>query len=419
MADPRPLTRNQIAKFVGNDPEAIRAIERLFRVAGELTPSDVVGLQQLIFDNKIDLGTVDNKAEVALSSATAAERLADLLAKAPIRETHNSVATDYIDLNPNAPHFHKKARLSWHQTEQTAEIGMEFGVTQQIGLEYYARVENATGVTIPNGSVVGFSGVGLGNVLSVTPYLADGSSPSLYVLGIMTHDLPNAGEVGYCTAWGHVRGIDTTGTLLGETWSVGDILYASPSTAGAFTNVKPTAPDNVIPVAAVLASDATDGEIFVRPTIQQMQYYGVFSKTTDATPAATNTAYTLTFDSTDISNGVTIGTPASRIVVPVSGLYQIKANVQISSGSGSKKDIYVWFRKNGTDVPNTTRIVTSDVSNGYVTVALTETLSLDASDYIEMAYGANSTDITIDAVAATAFAPAAPSVILAITQAQQ
>lgn len=419
MADPRPLTRNQIAKFVGNDPEAIRAIERLFRVAGELTPVDIATLTQLILDNSYAVGAADNKAEVALSISTAAERLADLLAKAPIRDAHNSVTTDYIDLNPNAPHFHRKARLSWHQTEQTAEIGMEYGVTQQIGLEYYARVENATGVTIPKGSVVGFSGVGPDNVLSVTPYLADGSTPSLYVFGVLAHDLPNAGEVGYCTVWGHITGINTTGTPVSETWNVGDILYANPSTAGAFTNVKPTAPDNVIPVAAVLASDATDGEIFVRPTIQQMQYYGVFSKTTDATPAATNTAYTLTFDSTDISNGVTIGTPASRIVVPVSGLYQIEANVQISSGSGSKKDIYVWLRKNGTDVPNTTRIVTSDVSNGYVTVALTETLSLDASDYIEMAYGATSTSITINAVAATAFAPSAPSVILTITQVQQ
>jgi hypothetical protein len=33
MADPKPLTRNQIAAFVGDDPEAIRSIERLFRVA--------------------------------------------------------------------------------------------------------------------------------------------------------------------------------------------------------------------------------------------------------------------------------------------------------------------------------------------------------------------------------------------------
>jgi hypothetical protein len=419
MANPTPLNRNQIARFVGNDPDAIRAIERLFLVAGQLTPADIATLTQLILDNSYAVGAADNKAEVALSSATAAERLADLLAKAPIRDAHNSVTTDYIDLNPNAPHFHQKARLSWHQTEQTAEIGMEYGVTQQIGLEYYARVENATGVTIPKGSVVGFSGVGLGNVLSVTPYLADGSTPTLYVLGVLAHDLPNAGEVGYCTVWGHITGINTTGTPVSETWNVGDVLYANPSTAGAFTNVKPTAPDNVISVAAVLAVDATDGQIFVRPTIEQQKYYGEFTKTTDQTPAAINTAYALTFDNTEIANGVAIGTPASRIVAPESGLYQFDVTIQVTSGNTSAKNVWLWFRKNGTDVANSARIVTININNGYVPVSLAEFFSLAASDYIEIMFAADNTNVTIDNVASTAFAPAAPAIVLAVSQVQQ
>ena len=82
---------------------------------------------------------------------------------------------------------------------------MDYNVVQQVGLETYARVQNTTGVTIPNGSVVGFAGVGAGNQLLVTPYLADGSQPTLYILGVMTHDLPDTGQVGYCTTWGHVR----------------------------------------------------------------------------------------------------------------------------------------------------------------------------------------------------------------------
>jgi hypothetical protein len=56
MADPKPLTRNQIAAFVGDDPEAIRAIERLFRVAGELTPSDIATLSASIEANTLALG---------------------------------------------------------------------------------------------------------------------------------------------------------------------------------------------------------------------------------------------------------------------------------------------------------------------------------------------------------------------------
>ncbi len=392
MADLNVPTRNQIARIADNDPEMVKAFERLFTVVGDNTPADIAALTLLIEAAAYDAGVAQNKAESYQA---------------------NSAVFDYVDLRRVAPHGEKERQLCWNDDDATLNIGMEYGVSQQVGLETYARVENNTGVTIPNGTVVGFVGVGAGGALSVAPYLADGSQPSLYILGVMTHDFPDSGSQGYCTSWGYVRDIDTSG------FSVGDLLYPSTTVAGAFTNVKPTAPDNVIPVAACLVSDASDGIIFVRPTIEQMQYYGVFSKTTDATPAAINTAYTLTFDNTDISNGVTIGTPTSRIVVPASGLYQLEANVQISSGNSSKKDIYVWFRKNGTDVPNTTRIVTSDVSNGYVTVTLTETLSLEASDYIEMAYGANSTNITIDSVAATALAPAAPSVILTVTQVQQ
>lgn len=64
MADPRPLTRNQIAAFVGNDPEAVRAIERLFRVAGELTPADIATLSVAIEANTLALGAAQNQAEV-------------------------------------------------------------------------------------------------------------------------------------------------------------------------------------------------------------------------------------------------------------------------------------------------------------------------------------------------------------------
>lgn len=302
--------------------------------------------------------------------------------------------------------------MSWNSVDATVNLGMEYGVTQQIGEETYARVGNTTGVTIPNGTVVGFAGA-TSDALLVAPYLADGSSPSLYILGVMTHDLPDSGEKGYCTTWGFVRDLDTSA------FSAGDILYASPTTAGAFTNVKPTAPDNVIPLAACVVSNATTGVIFVRPTITQMQYYGIFDKTTDQSPAATNTEYLLTFDSARVSNGVTIGTPASRIIVPQSGLYQFSANIQFASNSSSAKTVWVWFKKNGTTVANTARLITLNLNNGYIPASIDEFFSLNANEYMEIAFAADDTNITFDSVAATAFAPAAPAVVLSVTQVQQ
>lgn len=69
MADPKALTRNQIAAFVGNDPEAIRAIERLFQVAGQLTPSDIAALNVLIEANTLALGAAQDQAEVLAAIA--------------------------------------------------------------------------------------------------------------------------------------------------------------------------------------------------------------------------------------------------------------------------------------------------------------------------------------------------------------
>ena len=318
----------------------------------------------------------------------------------------------YIDFIKDAIYTNQEARLGWNSVDETLNLGMAYDVTQQIGQETYARVGNTTGSTIPNGTVVGFAGAEP-DALLVSPYLADGTQPTLYVLGVMTHDLPDSGEKGYCTTFGFVRDLDTSA------FSVGDVLYASPSVAGGLTNVKPTAPNNVIPVAACVVSDATVGVIFVRPTITQMQYYGVFAKTADTSPAAIDTAYPITFDSTRISNGVVIGTPASRIVVPVSGLYQFDATLQFTSGSSAAKNIWVWFRKDGTDVPNSARIATCDINNGYVLFALNEAVSLAANGYVEIVYAADSTNVTIDNVPATAFAPVAPAVVLEVTQVQQ
>jgi hypothetical protein len=300
------------------------------------------------------------------------------------------------------------ATRAWFRFFQLLQSSIE-----DAALTQYTVVQNTTGFTIPKGTVVGFAGVGSNNVLSVAPYLADGSSPSLYILGIMAENLPDSGATGLCCVWGNVSGIDTSA------FSVGDVLYASPTVAGALTNVKPTAPENVIPVAATLISSAAAGDIFVRPTIEQQKYYGEFTKTSDQTPAAINTAYALTFDNTEKANGLSIGSPPSRIVASQSGLYQFNATVQLTSGNSSAKNIYVWFRKNGTNVANSSRLVTMNINNGFVPMALIESFSLEANDYLELMFASSDTAVTVDNVAATAFAPAAPAVVLSVTQVQQ
>jgi hypothetical protein len=416
------LTRDQLATFL-KDHEQIRQFERLFADVNQLEPTTLVDLaitastagQQAV--EALDaLNRIANALEMVAAAPVPQRedplRLPDL---APVAENNNSVVTDYVDLNAAAPHVSRIRRLAWNDAEQTADLGMEYGVVQQIGLEYYARVENATGVTIPKGSVVGFAGVSANNVISVTPYIADGSTPSLYILGVMAHDLPNASQIGYCTVWGHVAGIDTSA------FSVGDILYASPTVAGDFTATKPTAPDNVIPLAAVLESDATNGEIFVRPTIEQERYYGEFYNTAGVTPIAANTAYALAWSGATISDGITIaGTPVTQITVSESGLYQFNARVQFSSGNSSLKSAWVWWKLNGTTTyANSATVGSLSDNGGYMVLRNSEFFSLAAGDYIELMWAVDNTNLEPTNVAATAFAPAAPCAVVEVTQIQQ
>jgi hypothetical protein len=312
-------------------------------------------------------------------------------------------------------HTPSTGSLSWNTIDGTLDLGMEYDVTQQIGQETYARVQNSTGSTLANGTVVGFSGVGANNVLSVTKYLANGATPTLYILGVLTHDLPDSGEVGYCTTFGHVRGINTSG------FSVGNILYASPTTAGAFTNVKPTAPDNVVPVAAVLKVGTTDGEIFVRPAIEQQYYFGQFTHNTTVTPAAANTAYALAWDTTVISEGISItGSPTTRLTVAHSGLYNFAARIQFSASNSNLKSGWMWLKKNGTtNISSSTAVGSLKDSGGYAVLSINDFVSLAANDYVELFYAVDDTGLKPTTVAATGFHPAVPTAHVAITQVQQ
>lgn len=328
------------------------------------------------------------------------------------------IKTDYIDFAPSAPHANKDARVVWNALDDTLNLHHSGGVVQQVGQETYIYGRNNTGSIITNGSTIGFAGVDGDFRIEFLDYIADGSYRSEYFLGVATQDI-DSGDLGFVTTFGNVRDFNTTGSAVSESWAIGDELYASPTTAGAFTKVKPTAPNVSIPVAIVLRVSATEGEIFVRPIIEQQKYYGQFSRTTDATAASINTAYAVEFNVTEISNGISIGTPISRLVASGSGLYNFSASFQLLSNSASAKNAWLWFRKNGVDIVDSSSLVTLSGNNQSNSVAKSELISLAAADYVEVMYAVSDTGLFLDATAATAFAPTSPAVLISITQVQQ
>lgn len=147
--------------------------------------------------------------------------------------------------------------------------------------------------------------------------------------------------------------------------------------------------------------------------------YGVFSDTTSQAPAVINTAYPITMDTTDQSRDVSLGVPTSRIVVGVKGIYNFQFSLQITTSSGTHKSVYIWPRVNGVDVPNSASKFTLDNNNGEVVPSWNFILPMTGGDYFELMWAASSTAVLIESIAATAFCPAIPSVILTVTQVNQ
>jgi hypothetical protein len=139
-------------------------------------------------------------------------------------------------------------------------------------------------------------------------------------------------QIGYCRL-GARCDIDTSA------FSVGDILYASPTVAGDFTATKPTAPDNVIPLAAVLEADATNGEIFV-PDHRAGRYYGEFYNTAGVRRRRKRP---MRWRGAGPHFRWHHRRTCTQITVSESGLYQFNARVQFSSGNSSFKSAWVWW----------------------------------------------------------------------------
>ena len=141
---------------------------------------------------------------------------------------------------------------------------------------------------------------------------------------------------------------------------------------------------------------------------------GAFYDTTTQSAAAINTAYAITLDNTSLTQGVSIGTPTSRVYVDRTGSYNIQFSLQLISTNAASKDVYIWADVNGTSVPNSaTKLTMSGSSNSYV-AAWNFVIRMSAGDYFRLMWSTSNTNVQIAAVAASAPVPAIPSVILTV-----
>ena len=155
--------------------------------------------------------------------------------------------------------------LRWNDTDGTLDLGLKGGaVTLQIGQEQVKRVVNGAGINLTEAAYQVVKVIGAqGQRLQVALAQANNDMNSATTLGIVTENINNNQE-GFITTSGEIKQINTTGSLQGETWLDGDILYLSPSVAGKITNIKPVAPNHMVIVGYVEYAHQNNGKIFVK-----------------------------------------------------------------------------------------------------------------------------------------------------------
>lgn len=149
--------------------------------------------------------------------------------------------------------------------------------------------------------------------------------------------------------------------------------------------------------------------------------YGAFSSSSDQTGNITS-GTVMTFDNTDVADGVTLAS-GSHLVVPKTGVYNIQFSAQLKNLENAQNDATIWFRVNGTDVPNSATQITVPARKsaniyGYAVAAWNIFLTLTASDYVEIVWLPTVATMTLENLPASLSPayPAIPSVIATVNQ---
>lgn len=161
-----------------------------------------------------------------------------------------------IAFNPQLPPTHKEGLVFYDSNKKALSYYNEnSNVTVNMGQELLFRVENQTGQTIPNGTVIYPDGT---TIIGLADAHVKNKSR---LIAVTTHEILD-GETGYATRLGQVGGVDTS------SYSAGQIIYLG--TNGQFTDVIPNDGGYAIIVGVVDVVDALEGIITVDPQLSEL-----------------------------------------------------------------------------------------------------------------------------------------------------
>lgn len=147
--------------------------------------------------------------------------------------------------------------------------------------------------------------------------------------------------------------------------------------------------------------------------------YAILGQDSDITAAAADTAYKVALDGIALDGITLTGSPLTDITFEEAGLYSLSFTAQITSSSSSTIEFRFWPRINNNDVAGSTIVASLHNNGATIVVSRTAIFTVAAGDVLNVMWAVSSTSGTLKAHAATAYAPASPSVTLAINRVQQ
>jgi hypothetical protein len=123
-------------------------------------------------------------------------------------------------------------------------------------------------------------------------------------------------------------------------------------------------------------------------------------------------ATAVTFNTDLTGTGISV-VASTQITFTAAGTYMLSPLIQFVNSAAADHDVTVWFRKNGTNIANSAKILTvpktGDGGSAVFSLSFFDTVT--AGQYIEIMWLPENIAVTVEAIVAGAIAPAIPSII--------
>ena len=150
--------------------------------------------------------------------------------------------------------------------------------------------------------------------------------------------------------------------------------------------------------------------------------YGSFYSTQTQTNVA-GTARSMSLNTTDITNGVSISGSTdpfnTYIKTQNAGVYNIQFSAQIDKSDAGKDEIWIWLRKNGTDLTDTATSIQLTGNADHQVAAWNFFANAAANDYFQLMWYSPDANVRLHAEPAFGVVPGIPSLIVTANRVDQ